>query len=331
MAGHSPQRFAWTVALAGPPASRRRGRSRWPWSRRLDWSGQCLIPFRFPLTALARDPGARPMASNSSAGQGDVHYRAESVPSDEFNARSRSGAAMCPVDTSMRIPPSWGGPLTESDYAALGLSWITRLGAEEAMLRRVNDFEGREIIGQKGNRDCSGILFSSYWPGEPSPNNYRVRRDNPDLKYDKDGKPKPDKKYLGSPKSSNRLYIPPGITPEQLQDVTIPIVIAEGEKKSLALWRLAQHETDALRFVPVALAGVWNWLGTIGKTGGPKGERLDVKGPIADLGRIPWGGRRVFIVFDANVHTNDSVKWARNGICRELASRTADVRLVSLP
>lgn len=39
----------------------------------------------------------------------------------------------------------------------------------------------------------------------------------------------------------------------------------------------------------------------------------------------------MYIVFDTNVHTNDSVQWARKGICRELATRRADVKLVNLP
>ena len=67
------------------------------------------------------------------------------------------------------------------------------------------------------------------------------------------------------------------------------------------------------------------------KTGGPNGERLDVKGPIPDLGRIERKERKVFIVFDSNVHTNDSVKWAGKGISRELATRSAKVDFVNLP
>ena len=39
----------------------------------------------------------------------------------------------------------------------------------------------------------------------------------------------------------------------------------------------------------------------------------------------------MFIVFDTNVHTNDSVKWARKGICRELATRSAKVDFFNLP
>jgi len=229
-------------------------------------------------------------------------------------------------------PPSSGGPLTEDDYLKLSSSsWITRDIADAAMLRRVDEYQGREVVGQKGNRDCAGVLIPYYWPGDSCPFNYRLRRDKPDWKFDGQGNARPDKKYLGAPRSANRLYIPPGISPDQLADLTIPIALVEGEKKALALWRLARHETEKPRFVPIAIAGVWNWRGTIGKTGGPNGERLDVKGPIADLSRIPWDGRVVFIVFDTNVQTNDSVKWARKGIARELATRSAKAQFVNLP
>jgi hypothetical protein len=236
-----------------------------------------------------------------------------------------------PVPTDGRISPAWGGALSERDYATLDSSWITREIAHAAMLRRVDEYEGRQVIGQKGQRDCAGILIPYYWPGDPQPFNYRVRRDNPDWKEGKDGKPKPDKKYLGPPKSTNRLYIPPGVTPEQLQDIAIPIAIVEGEKKALALWRLAHYEAERPRYIPVAIAGVWSWRGRVGKSNGPRGERIDLKGPITDLGRIDWKDRRVFVVFDTNVHTDDNVSWARKGIARELATRSAEVRLVNLP
>src|SRR5438270_5336542 len=111
----------------------------------------------------------------------------------------------------------------------------------------------------------------------------------------------------------------------------IPIALVEGEKKALAIRPLAKHELEKPRFIPVAIAGVWNWRGRIGKAGGPKGETLDAKGPIADLSRLAWKGRKVFIVFDTNVQTNESVKWARRGISRELATRGAQVDLVNLP
>ncbi len=227
--------------------------------------------------------------------------------------------------------PRWGGSLNESDYTALAACWITREITDGAMLRRVDTFDGREIVGQKGNRDCAGILIPYYWPGDPHPFNYRLRRDNPDWTVGKDGHPKPARKYLGPPNSTNRLYIPPGVTLDQLQNVPIPIAIVEGEKKALALWRLANYQSPEPRFIPVAIAGVWNWRGRIGKTGGPKGERLDITGSIPDLSRVDWNLRKAFIVFDTNVHTNDSVQWARKGICRELTTRCAKVDFVNLP
>jgi hypothetical protein len=158
-----------------------------------------------------------------------------------------------------------------------------------------------------------------------------VRRDNPEWTTGKDGKPKPDKKYLGAPNSTNRLYIPPGVTLEQLQDLTIPVVIVEGEKKALALWGLAHYQSDKPRFISIAIAGVWNWRGRVGKANGPKGERIDLTGPITDMARIEWKGRIVFVLFDTNVHTNESVKAARKGIARELGTRGALVKFVNLP
>src|SRR5262249_12530564 len=137
------------------------------------------------------------------------------------------------------------------------------------------------------------------------------------MAYRKDGSVKPERKYLGAPGGSNRLYIPANITLEHLADPKTPIAIVEGEKKALAVCQLAYHESDLQRFIPIAIAGVWNWRGTVGKTGGPKGERLDVKGPITDLSRVAWAGRVVFIVFDANIHTNHSVEWARKGITQK--------------
>jgi hypothetical protein len=230
-----------------------------------------------------------------------------------------------------RVPPNWGQPLTKSDYAALAASWITPEIADAAMLRRVNAAEGRTIVGRKGQQDCAGLLISYYWPGENAPNTYRLRRDNPEFEAGKDGELKPVAKYLGAPGGGNRLYIPPRVTVAQLADPTIPIVLVEGEKKALALWRLANHEKDRPRFIPIAIAGVWNWRGKIGRTGGPSGGWLEVRGPIPDLARIEWKERIVFILFDADVHSNENVKWARKGLARELASRAAEVKFVNLP
>lgn len=230
-----------------------------------------------------------------------------------------------------RVSPSWGGPLTEEDYATLAASGITRELADQAMLRRLDTSEGCEVIGQKRSRDCAGMLIPYYWPGELSPFNYRIRRDNPDWEQGKAGSLKEKGKYLGPPNGANRLYIPPGVTLEQLRDTTISIVIVEGEKKALALWALAWHDTEKPRFIPLAIPSVWSWRCRIAKATGPRGKRIAVPGLIADLNRIEWKGRTVVIVFDADVHARESMDGARKGISRELASRGADARLVNLP
>ena len=46
-----------------------------------------------------------------------------------------------------RIPPTWGRSLTKADYATLAGSWISKILADDAMLRRVDADEGREIVG----------------------------------------------------------------------------------------------------------------------------------------------------------------------------------------
>ena len=70
---------------------------------------------------------------------------------------------------------------------------------------------GRQITGQKGKRNCAGVLFLYYMPGEEMPVSYRVRRDEPDWGYGKDGGPKPERKYLSAPGSGNRLYFAPAV------------------------------------------------------------------------------------------------------------------------
>lgn len=157
--------------------------------------------------------------------------------------------------TPERLPPPWDAPLTEADYATLATSWITRELVDQAELRRVNAVQGREVLGQKCNRDCAGILTPCYWPGEPMPFNYRMRCDNPEYVWSEDGKPKQDGKCLGPPKGSNRLYIPAEVTLEQLRGSTIPLVIVEGEKRPFVLWRLARHDAETAQFIPEAIAG----------------------------------------------------------------------------
>jgi predicted P-loop ATPase len=175
---------------------------------------------------------------------------------------------------------------------------------------------------RRGN--LAGIIIPNIAPWDAGhAREYRERLDNPDLEYRTDGSIRETNKYIQPPGRGNLLYFPPGLPATALEDNNVAVLITEGEFKALALWRLANHETPSPRFLPVAVTGVYNWRGTIGKITGPKGERRDVKGVIPDIDRVHWKGRRVIIVFDADSETNPKVRAARWQLTSALMERGA--------
>jgi hypothetical protein len=114
-----------------------------------------------------------------------------------------------------------------------------------------------------------------------------VRRDTPEIEH---GRPK--RKYMGPPGES-RLYFVPGTDPALWADSSLSVAIVEGEFKALALWRLARHQSEVPRFLPVGIGSVWNWRGTIGKTTDSNGARVSERGALNDLALITWPGRPV--------------------------------------
>jgi hypothetical protein len=227
-----------------------------------------------------------------------------------------------------------GTVLTDADFEALRRSWIDRASAEKALLTRVTSIEGAELVGQRDGHDYAGIVFPNVWPGERYPREFRLRRDSPDVTYE-NGEKKHRRKYLGPPGRGNLLYFVPGTPKGLLDDPDVPIVITEGEKKGIALWRLARHgisnPAERPHFLPVALPGVWSWRGTVGKESGPQGERIDVKGVISDFDRIVWTDRKVIIAFDSDVKTNDKVCAARRELARHLEhERGAQVHFLEI-
>jgi predicted P-loop ATPase len=192
-------------------------------------------------------------------------------------------------------------------------------------LRRVDSLTGAELVGRKSG-NYAGVAIPYFFPGTSEVREYRLRRDHPDMEIDSKGQVKPKQKYLSPPGRGNMLYFPPGMTEAQLRDVPLPLIITEGEFKTLALWRLANwSHTDDPRFLPLGVSGVYNWRGTIGKTNGPDGERLDVKGPIPDLERVAWKGRKVIIAYDADSSLKDLVRFARAELAWHLRGRGAVV------
>lgn len=224
-----------------------------------------------------------------------------------------------------------GKSLTDSDYENLAKRWIDRITANDAKLRRIEHGEAMEALGRNGKGEYQGIWIPYVRPEESQVIGYRVRRDKPDYSLRADGSHKPELKYVVPPTQPNLLYWPPGLKAEWLKDKDIPLIITEGEFKTLALWRLANHklpESSKPRFLPIGLGGVWNWRGTVEKTVNEKGERVPVKGPIPDLDRINWKGRKVCIAFDSDARHNDKVLFARRSLGKELHSRSALIGLL---
>lgn len=221
-----------------------------------------------------------------------------------------------------------GTELSAEDMARLAACGIDAALAERAMLRRVDSLTGGQIVGRNGSGDYSGIVIPNCLPGEQHPREYRLRRDKPDFEMD-GGRLKERAKYLSPPGRRSMLYFVPGTPAVWLADISLPILITEGEKKCLSLFGLGM-DSEQPRWLPIGLSGVWNWRGTIGKTGGPDGERRDIKGPIPDLDHVAWRNRQVTVIFDANVNANDSVNAARDQLARELRGRGAAVRYVDI-
>ena len=218
-----------------------------------------------------------------------------------------------------------GSDLTPADHANLDARWIDRELANRARLRRADSLTGGEVVGRKGG-NYSGIVIPYFYPGSDQVREYRLRRDHPDLEYDSVGNLKVRQKYLSPPGRANMLYLPPGVAQSLLRDPTLPIVITEGEFKTLALWRAANHGAASQpRFLPVGVSGVYNWRGTIGKTVGPDGSRMDVKGAIPDLDWLAWAGRRVVVAYDADAVSKELVRIARSVLAAHLRGRGAVV------
>lgn len=224
--------------------------------------------------------------------------------------------------------------LTEQDYKTHAACFIDKTLVAESRLFRVDDLTGSELVGRGRNANVSyeGIAYPYFMPPNyDAAREYRLRRDTPDYDRDSNGEIKETGKYLSPPGRSNMLFIPPGLTEFDFANLRLPCVVVEGEKKALALCRLARFAGSAFPFMPVGLSGVWNWRGKAGKTTASDGKRVSVKTAIQDLDLIKWSGRDAIILFDTNVNTNDSVWKARQALAFELTRRGASVLFAELP
>ena len=176
---------------------------------------------------------------------GSIHHLdPQTKDENAFVAQPFVGTEHIGYSTAPSASGTVGSDLTAADYAALESRWIDRALADRAGLRRVDSLTGGEVIGRKSG-NYAGIIIPYHHPGSDHIRDYRLRRDQPDLEYDSAGNLKQRQKYLSPPGRSNMLYLVPGVSQVLLRDASLPIMITEGEFKTLALWRLANHGSPA--------------------------------------------------------------------------------------
>ena len=211
--------------------------------------------------------------------------------------------------------------LSKEHRNQLAESWLTPELCEEAGLETLTPEQGQRWLRFQKHGEYGGIGFPYRLPGKTVRRSARVR-------LDVDEKAK----YLGPPAEPPLLYFPP-IKPKLLQNVKVPIVFTEGEKKTLALYRLSLHpEREQPWFVPIGLAGVYGWRGKVEQEDGTKKSVV-----LPDFDRIKWHDeetnrkRTAYICFDTDVYTNKHVQQARIRLSLELQRRDASVWWLRLP
>lgn len=212
--------------------------------------------------------------------------------------------------------------LTQSDYKTFEHLKIPPELLEAAGVVRVTDQEARQDFGIIGSGDMSGIIFPYHDPIHGQRWTARIRRDRPEMES---GKPR--NKYISAYGDRRHLYFPPGLN-GTLNDGTVPVVLVEAEKSALAL--LAWSGRTQRKIVPVAMGGCWGWRGRIGKVENSKGERVDEVGALPDL-LVASGGRKVYVLLDANTATNPKVQQAQTNLVRQLRRQGAEPWICTLP
>jgi Domain of unknown function (DUF3854) len=197
--------------------------------------------------------------------------------------------------------------------------------ALRAGIFRVSDAEARNNgFGHSTSSNLAGIVYPYYDPITGLQCTSRLRRDVPD--FDANGHAK--SKYLPPFGDRHRLYFPPNSN-TFLPDTNIPVLFVEAEKSAIALVSWASRVGRTV--LPIATGGCYGWRGQVGIAEGPNGERLEVRGALADLGLLQLLRRESIVLFDANAATNPFVRQARWKFAHDLTALGARVSFAELP
>jgi putative DNA primase/helicase len=196
--------------------------------------------------------------------------------------------------------------LSDEQIAACGFTSLQAPASVQKVLR------WKRYQGELG--PCIAIPF---FDAEGRSTGYdRLKPDRPRAAKE-DGKPI---KYESPKGSSNLPYLPPW-TRTVLQNVSIPLVITEGEKKAA--------KADQEQIACVGLVGVYGWQKKRikDKDGKPLGERELIPG----LAAIPWERRAVYVCFDSDAASNPNVRRAEWHLAEVLTRHGAAVKVIRLP
>jgi hypothetical protein len=120
-------------------------------------------------------------------------------------------------------------------------------------------------------------------------------------------------KYERPSGSRNVLDVHPRVR-EQLLDLAVPLYITEGTRKVDA--------AVSAGLCCIGVLGVWAW-----RRRNDNGKSV----PFDDFDSIPLDGRQVVIVFDSDVMTKESPRWACRRLRNLLESRGSAVKVLLLP
>jgi putative DNA primase/helicase len=161
------------------------------------------------------------------------------------------------------------------------------------------------MLGWKKYAKSMGAAIVYQYRDDQGRNGYA--RIKPDRPRSIGGKPVKYESPKGQP---NQVYLPPGVV-DVLPDPARELLITEGEKKSLSATQAG--------FPCIGLVGVYGFA--------PKGKMT----LCAELERVAWRGRPVYIVFDSDIGSKPDVQEAEGRLAAHLTSRGARVRVVRLP
>lgn len=144
----------------------------------------------------------------------------------------------------------------------------------------------------------------------------RTKPDNPPAST----KDRKTAKYLAPSKTPIRLYSSPNFHTDVAR-IEQRIIITEGEKKCLSLWQLGEPT--------IGLPGVecWSSPRVIDQAGHKTGPRQ----LHADLEKIDWSKRVVYIAFDSDVVVKPGVRAAEQALANVLTGAGATVYLFRIP